>query len=93
MKMKTAKRGKLEIIRDMLKIIQENRNAMKTTPLMRKSNLSSERFQEYLSGMLEKGFIREIKGRNGKSISLTDKGFKYLERYNAIVEFIDEFDL
>ena len=88
-----VKRGKLEIMRDVLKIIRENRNFIKPTPLLRKSNLSSARFQEYFSELLEKGFIREIEDKNSKSICLTDKGFKFLERYQAIVNFIDEFEL
>jgi predicted transcriptional regulator len=93
MKMAMVKRGKLEIMRDILRIIRENRNIMRPTPLLRKSNLSSSRFQEYFSELLGKGFVRELDDKGTKSISLTDKGFKFLERYRAIVEFIDEFEL
>jgi len=88
-----GKRGKLEIMRDILKIIRENKNVIKPTPLLRKSNLSSERFQEYFSELLEKGFIREMDSKNGKSIGLADKGFKYLERYLIITSFIEDFGL
>jgi predicted transcriptional regulator len=90
---KKIKRGKLEIMKDVLFIIRENRNAIKSTPLLRKSNLSSARFQEYFSDLLKKGFVREIEDKQGKSVSLTDKGFKFLERYQIIVNFIDEFEL
>lgn len=86
-----AKRNKLEIIRDILKIIQENR-LIKPTPLLRKSNLSSSRFKEYYLELLRKEFIKETYGRN-KEITLTEKGFKYLEKYSAIINFIDEFEL
>jgi predicted transcriptional regulator len=88
-----AKRGKLEIMRDILQIIRENRGVIKPTPLLRKSNLSSSSFQEYFSELLEKGFIREIEDKESKSISLTDKGFRFLERYQTIINFIDEFEL
>jgi predicted transcriptional regulator len=88
-----VKRGKLEIMRDILRIIRENRNSIKPTPLLRKSNLSSQRFQEYFSELREKGFVRELEGKEGKTVILTDKGFKFLERYQAIVDFISEFDL
>ncbi len=90
-----TKRGKLEIMRDILFIIKENRNLIKVTPLTRKSNLSSKRFQEYFSELKEKDFIREIetKSNNNKWVCLTDKGFKYLERYHAIIDFIEEFEL
>jgi predicted transcriptional regulator len=88
-----VKRGNLEIMRDILKIIMENKNSIKPTPLLRKSNLSSRRFKEYFSELLEKGFVRELQGKDGKSIVLADKGFKFLERYQTIVDFITEFEL
>ena len=41
------KRGKLEIMRDILKIVQDNKNSIKPTPLLRKSKMSSSGFKEY----------------------------------------------
>ena len=86
-----AKRNKLEIIRDILKIIQDNRS-IKPTPLIRKSNLSTSRFKEYYSELLEKEFIKETYRAN-KTITLNEKGRRYLEKYSAIINFIDEFEL
>jgi len=86
-----AKRNKLEIIKDILKIIQENR-PIKPTPLLRKSNLSSSRFKEYYLELLKKEFIKETYGKN-KKINLTEKGYRYLEKYSTIINFIDEFEL
>jgi len=86
-----AKRNKLEIIRDILKIIKENRS-IKPTPLIRKSNLSTSRFKEYYSELLDKEFIKETYGKN-KKITLSEKGNKYLEKYSTIINFIDEFEL
>lgn len=89
-----VKRGKLEIIQDILRIIQENHNSIKPTPLLRKSNISSIRFKEYLLELIEKGLIKDISPKKGdRFISLTDKGFRFLEKYQTIVRFIDEFDL
>jgi predicted transcriptional regulator len=88
-----GKRGNLEIMRDILKAVMENKNSIRPTPLLRKSNMSSRRFKEYLSELMEKGFVRELQTRDGKLIALTDKGFKFLERYQAIVDFINEFEL
>ena len=89
-----AKRGKLEIIRDILKIIQENRNSIKPTPLLRQSNISSERFKKYLDDLVEKKFVKKVEGnKRGKFISLTDKGSRFLEKYKTIINFIDEFEL
>lgn len=86
-----AKRNKLEIIRDILKIIQENRS-IKATPLLRKSNISSARFKGYYSDLLNKRFIKETYGKS-KKITLTEKGHRYLEKYSTIINFIDEFEL
>ena len=85
------KRNKLEIIRDILKIIQEN-HSISPTPLLRKSNLSSSRFKGYYLELLDKDFIKETSGKN-KKITLAEKGSKYLERYSTIINFIDEFEL
>ena len=64
------------------------------TPLIRHSNLSSASFSEYYGELQEKGFIKEIQDKKGKAyVTLTDKGFKYLERYKLITGFIEEFEL
>jgi predicted transcriptional regulator len=88
-----AKRGRLEIIKDILKIILENKNSIKTTPLLRRTNISSSKFKEYLSELIKKDFVKEINTREGKRIILTNKGFNYLEKYKTIVGFIEEFEL
>jgi len=87
------KRERLEIIKDILEIIGNNR-AIKMTPLLRKSNLSSQRFAEYFQELYDKGFIIEARDRQGKKVySLSEKGFRYLEKYRTIIGFIDEFEL
>ncbi len=87
-----AKRSKLEIIRDILKIISDNHNTIKITPLIRKSNLSTSRFNSYFDELARKNFIVERAGQ-GKTISLTEKGFNFLNKYSSIMGFIEEFDL
>jgi predicted transcriptional regulator len=84
-----AKRNRLEIIKDILKIIQESRGSIKITPLLRKSNVSSKRFYEYLKELENKGFIMKTEGK----IKITKRGGDYLEKYSAIVGFIEEFGL
>lgn len=89
-----AKRGRLEILQDTLKIIRDNRNFIKPTVLLRKSKMSSSRFKDYYTELLSGNFIKEIiRSKNEKFISLTDKGFRFLERYKMIVNFIEEFEL
>lgn len=88
-----AKRGKLDIMKDILSIIHQNHNSIKITPLIRQSNMSSARFKEYYSELLEKKLVKEISNRGNKFLSLTDKGQRFLEKYKTIVSFIDEFEL
>jgi len=89
-----VKGGKLEIMKDILKIIQENKNSIKSTPLLRKSKISSTRFKEYYSELINRKLIKEIiDNKQDKFIVLTDNGFRFLERYKIILDFIDEFEL
>lgn len=87
------KRERLEIIRDILKIIQDSGGLIKFTPLLRKSNLSSQRFTEYIDELIKKEFIKNILNKNNRQIILTEKGFMYLKKYENIIEFIEEFGL
>ncbi len=89
-----AKRGRLEILKDTLRIIKENRNMIKPTVLLRKSKMSSSRFKEYYNELIQGGFINEIHNKNDERfIELTQKGYRFLERYKSIMEFIEEFEL
>jgi len=84
----------MEIIYDILDIIRDHNNSIKPTPLLRFSNMSSQRFAEYYDELLEKGFIREETDKKGrKFITLTDKGFNFLRKYQSIMGFVEEFGL
>jgi predicted transcriptional regulator len=88
-----VKRERLEIIKDILEIVRDN-HAIRMTPLLRKSNLSSQRFVEYFQELIQKGFLIESHNKDDKKIySLSEKGFRYLEKYRTIIGFIDEFEL
>lgn len=88
------KRNRLEIIHDILDIIRDHDNSIKPTPLLRFSNMSTQRFNEYYGELLEKGFIREgIDKKGRKFITLTDKGFHFLQKYRQIIGFVEEFEL
>ena len=90
----SKKSDRLEVIFDILKIIRDNNNSIKPTPLLKYSNLSSSRFSEYFNELISKEFVKEVTDRKGKKyITLTDKGFNYLEKYKLIIGFIGEFEL
>lgn len=89
-----AKRERLEILKDTLKIIQEHKNSIKPTVLLRKSKMSSLRFKEYYNELVAGDFVKEISNdKDERLIALTDKGYKFLDKYKLIVNFIEEFDL
>ncbi|MEM1577290.1 MAG: winged helix-turn-helix domain-containing protein, partial [Archaeoglobaceae archaeon] len=88
------KRERLEIIYDILRIIVSHGNSILPTPLLRFSNLSTQNFNRYMNELIEKGFVREIYDEEGRRYyTLTDKGFKFLEKYQKIRELIEEFGL
>ena len=88
------KRNRHEIIYGILKIVCDNHNSIRPTPLLRQSNISSQSFSEYFAELKAKAFIREEFDKdNRKYVSLTDKGFKFLEKYRVFSEFINEFEL
>jgi len=90
----SKKRDRLEVIFDILKIIREHNNSIKPTPLLRYSNLSSQSFADYFEELTGKEFVKEVRDKKGKKyITLTDKGFAYLEKYKMILGFINEFEL
>jgi predicted transcriptional regulator len=87
------KRERLEVIYDLLKVIQNNHNYVKMTRLLYASNLSPQMFKEYVDELVLKQLIAEKEEGGKKSFSLTIKGFEFLEKYNVIVEFIENFGL
>ena len=86
-----AKRNKLEIIKDVLKIVQTS-HKIKVTPLLRRSNISSLRFKEYYSELINKEFLKENLGQE-RYVILTEKGRRFIEKYQTIINFIEEFEL
>jgi predicted transcriptional regulator len=88
-----AKREKLEIVQDILKTIKKNKNEIKPTPLLRKTNISSARFKTYYNDLIKRGLIKVYQNKNSQTISLTDKGEQFLKKYQTIISFIEEFGI
>lgn len=88
------KRERLELIYDILCTIRDNNNSIKPTRLLQLSNLSSQMFKDYISELQGKSFIRDVEDKKGKKFfSLTDKGFRFLEKYKVIQNLITDFGL
>lgn len=87
------KRGRLDIIKDILEVIRSKSGNIKPTHILYKSNLSHQMMQEYLAELMQKGFIQEHRFTQGKRYSITPKGLTYLQKYRSIVDFTESFGL
>ena len=87
------RRGRLDIIADILRSIQNKEGRIKPTHLLYKSNLSHAKLKEYVGILLEKEMIEEqlVKGR--KMFFMKDQGYKFLLEFERIKEFSDSFGL
>ena len=86
------KRERLQVIRDILKVTQNNRK-IKPTRLLYSSNLSPQMFKDYVDELLEKGFIRPTEEKGKKYFIITEKGNNFLEEYRVIEKFVENFGL
>ena len=87
------KRERLDIIRDILKVIRENRQ-IKPTRLLYASNLSPQMFRDYINELISKGFIQlDIDKKEKKTFSITKKGNEFLQEYKVIENFVENFGL
>jgi len=91
--MEAKRRGRLDIIADILRSIQNRGGSIKPTHLLYKSNLSHVKLKKYMETLLERGMIeeKEVKGR--KMIFMKDQGNKFLLEFDRIKEFSDSFGL
>lgn len=87
------KRERLEVIKDILITIRDNRQ-IKPTRLLYASNLSPQMFKEYINELIGKSFIKlDIDDKEKKTFSLTKKGQEFLQEYKVIENFVENFGL
>lgn len=86
------KRTRLEVIRDILSILRENRDS-KITPLIYKSNLSNNSIKPYLNDLLDNKMIEELVEEEKRVFKITKKGNEFLEEFNKIKIFSESFGL
>lgn len=91
--MVSKKRERLEVIRDIILAVRDNRN-IKPTRLLYASNLSPQMFKEYVDELIKKGLIKlETDKEDKKYFVITSKGYEFLEKYKLIENFINNFGL
>tara|TARA_Y100000310_G_C20448824_1_gene699711 strand:+ start:581 stop:853 length:273 start_codon:yes stop_codon:yes gene_type:complete len=87
------KRERLEVIKDVLRAIRDNRN-IKPTRLLYASNLSPQMFKDYINELISKKFISlDIDKKEKKTFSLAPRGNDFLEEYKIIENFVENFGL
>ena len=87
------RRGRIDIIYDILKYIQDKGGKIKPTHLLYKSNLSHKRLKLYLDELKEKQLVEEVKVKGKKMIAITDQGLDFFKNYKRIKEFTEAFGL
>jgi len=87
------KRGRLEIIHDILLSIQKKNGRIKPTHLLYKSNLSYQRMNLYLDELMKQGLVDKDFDDKSKFYILTDKGYEFLVEFKRIREFSDSFGI
>ena len=87
------RRGKLEIIADILRSVQNKEGKIKPTHLLYKSNLSHAKLKEYVNMLLEKGMIEEQSVKGKKVYFMKEQGYKFLSEFERIKDFSESFGL
>ncbi len=87
------KRGRLEIIYDILVAMQRKQGRIKPTHLLYKSNLSYQRMNAYVDELIKKGFVEKDFDDRNKYFILTDKGYTFLSEFRRIREFSESFGI
>jgi len=87
------KRGRLEIIHDILLAIQRKNGRIKPTHLLYKSNLSYQRMNLYVDELMNKGLVGKDFDDKNKFFILTDQGYEFLSEFKRIREFSDSFGI
>jgi predicted transcriptional regulator len=78
-----GKRTKLEVIKDLLDVLKNNRK-VKITHLIYKANLSNNSIKPYLEDLLKKGLIETCKENDKKFFVISKKGSDFLDEFNKM---------
>ncbi len=86
------KRNKLEIIRDLLTVVNEKRNAT-ITSLIYKANLSNNSIKPYLEYLLRNNLVLKEENDRKKIFKITEKGNEFLNEFKKIKIFSEAYGL
>ncbi len=89
----TSKRGKPEIVFDILSAVRDSSGQIKPTRLLYKSNLSHARLKLYLESLVKQELLAVEKKHDKKLIALTQKGYHFLDEYRKMKQLIESFGI
>ena len=87
-----VKRNRLEVTRDILEILQKNRQ-VKITHLIYKANLSNNSIKPYMEYLLKNRFMEEVNDKDKRFFKITTKGNEFLTEFSKIKIFSESFGL
>ncbi len=88
------KRDRVEIIGDMLQAILNRKGKIKPTHLMYKANLSHEQLRSYLEELVNKEFVEKVATPEHYTyVTITDKGCKFVQKWQEMKQFEKSFGL
>jgi len=87
-----VKRNRLEVTRDILEILQKNRQ-VKITHLIYKANLSNNSIKPYMEYLLKNKFMEEVIDKDKRFFKITNKGNEFLIEFSKIKIFSESFGL
>jgi len=82
-----VKRGRLEIIYEILSICRKPTNK---TSILYKCNLSYNQLQKYLSYLLSQNLLKSFKGERKQFYQVTEKGKDFLDEYEQLNTFLEK---
>ena len=87
-------RNSLHIMGDvLLQTSQYGQDGANKSILMRKSNLSHSRLNQFLNNLIGSGLINDIVYENHQTFVITPKGIQFLDKYRAFQELAGSFGL
>ena len=87
-------RNSLQIMGDvLLQTSQYGQDGANKSILMRKSNLSHSRLNQFLNNLIGSGLINDIVYENHQTFVITPKGIQFLDKYRAVQELAGSFGL
>lgn len=91
--MPQQRRSRIDIINDILEAIQRKGGKIKPTHLMYKANLSHKLMTSYLEELMSKELVQEIREKEYRYLTITDEGYKFIEKFKQMKDFKESFGL